>query len=306
MGLIREFHHAHGGDEFYTRYSDIARELGNYDLSGMVVYCNCDNPETSQFLRHFRDNFAALGLKGLMATFMSSSPFLYEFDGRNEKRTPIRSGRFQDNMGFLDRADVVVTNPPYSEGAALSLIEALIQRGKKFIVVGPLHLIQKKRVIDYVNSGQLSVGYNSIYRFDGPEGFGTRKSLSVWWTNMETRKSPISLTRHYEEGVYRRYDNYDAINVDAIRDIPCDYDGNMGVPISFIGKYSPSQFELIGVLTHPRVDGKDIMSRLIVRNKNSRTARTEIRKRDIERLVSEISGRILPKTVKLENHYEIH
>ena len=255
------------GDEFYTRYDSIASEMKNYNLAGMVVYCNADNPDSSKFVTYFRDNFKATGIAKLMATFKTERPFLYEYDGVNERRTPIRSGLFQDNIGLIRKCDIVITNPPFG-GLPLKLIQLLISNGKKFIIIGPRELIQKKDIFDYVRSGQLRVGNNIVRGFDRPNGEVDNGMNAYWWTNMEVTKPNIPLNSRYDEALYPKYDNLDAIEVGKVKNIPSDYSGNMGVPISFITVFNPNQFDLVGLLGKPKINGKGLASRLIIRNKN--------------------------------------
>ena len=241
----------------------------------MVVYCNCDNPESSKFVAYFRDNFESSGIRKLMATFNGSTPFLYEYDGVNERKTPISSGLFQDNLSLIRKCDIVITNPPFSGGLPVKLIQMLIENGKKFIIVAPISLIQKKVIFEYVKTGQLSVGNNTLRRFDTPSG-PSEKITAVWWTNMQVNKEKLSLTKKYDERLYPKYDNFDAVD-SRTNDIPGDYPGYIGVPISFIFRFNPSQFELIGILNHPKINGKGLMSRIIIRNRNIREGIKKVR-----------------------------
>ena len=154
------FNFANNGDEFYTRMSDIAKEIPNYDWSNMTVYCNCDDPMQSNFYKYFKGNFKSLGLKRLLATYYSDNPQMFVYDGVSEKSYPINSGRFQDNSDIIDICDSVVTNPPFSSGMVVELIDMLMSSGKKFLFVGPLNIITKKKIFGYVNSGALRVGYS--------------------------------------------------------------------------------------------------------------------------------------------------
>lgn len=123
--VIEGFNFANNGDEFYTRLSDIAREIPNYDWSNLVVYCNCDDPSQSNFYKYFKANFRNLGLKSLLATYYSDNPQMFVYDGISEKSYPINSDRFQDNSHIMGMCDVVVTNPPFSSGMVVELIDML-------------------------------------------------------------------------------------------------------------------------------------------------------------------------------------
>ena len=264
--LLEAFKTALSGDEYYTRYRDIENELSHYNFSGMIVYCNCDNPNSSNFINFFKNNFKKLGLKCLLATFNGLSPALYRYDGVTEHYNSILSGKFQDNKNILKICDIVVTNPPFSSNMPVELVKMLISSGKKFIIVGPMTLGLKKDMIPLMISGQLNCGYNTIRNFDTPTGEGG-KITTFWWTNMPVNKPELPLRAHYNESMYQTYDNYDAINCDKIELIPNDYDGAMGVPITFIRFFNPSQFNLHGVLSTPILDGKRKMSRIIISKK---------------------------------------
>ena len=264
--LLEAFNNANRGDEFYTRYGDIEKELSNYNFSGMIVYCNCDNPDSSNFVKYFKDNFDRLGLKCLLATFDGSPSFMYRYDGISVTKRGIPSGKFQDNANILGICDIVVTNPPFSSGAPSSFIKAVMSAGKKFIIVGPMTLGLKKDMIHLLSSGQLNCGYNVVRNFDTPTGEGG-KITTFWWTNIPVNKPELPLRVHYNESMYQVYDNYNAINCDKIELIPNDYDGAMGVPISFIRYFNPNQFNLHGVLSVPILDGKRKMSRIIISKK---------------------------------------
>ena len=263
--ILEYFKNKRRGDEFYTMYSDIEKEIGSYDFSNMVVYCNTDNPDSSKFVAYFKDNFEKSGIRKLMATFNSETPFLYEFDGVNERRTPIRSGLFQDNIELIRKCDAVVTNPPFSSRMPVKLMDMLIQEGKKFVIVAPFSIIQNNIVLQYVSQGNVLVGNNVLRKFETQNG-GVEKITAVWWTNMPLNKPFLPFNATYDPSLYAKYDNFDAIDAKT-NSIPSDYDGNIGVPISFILKYNPQQFEIVGKLNHPRIGGRNIMTRLIIRRR---------------------------------------
>ena len=266
--MIKEtFNFANNGDEFYTRINDIAKEIPNYDWFNMTVYCNCDDPMRSNFYQYFKKNFKNLGIKKLFATYKSNNPLLFEFDGISEKKTPINSGNFQNNTNIINICDVVVTNPPYSSGMVVEFIDIMLGSGKKFLIVAPLNIITKKKIFDYVNSGTLRVGYSSINTYGREDGTKSN-SPTCWWTNFDVEKPLINTNFTYDENMYPKYDNCDAIDCSKTEMIPSGYDGMMGVPVRFITKYNPKQFSLVGILNHPRIGGKNMMSRIIIKPNN--------------------------------------
>ena len=161
--------------------------------------------------------------------------------------------------------DVVVTNPPFSNGMAIELLNTLLKSGKKFIIVAPLTIIMRGNIIDYFNNGILKTGYTSIGRFDSPEG-NTINSSTIWVTNMEVEKNSV-FGIEYNENNYIKYDNFDAIDCSKTSMIPINYDGYIGVPISFITKFNPKEYSITGILNKPVLMGKSIMSRLIIKRK---------------------------------------
>ena len=218
------FNFANNGDEFYTRMSDIAKEIPNYDWSNMTVYCNCDDPMQSNFYKYFKGNFKSLGLKRLLATYYSDNPQMFVYDGVSEKSYPINSGRFQDNSDIIDICDAVVTNPPFSSGMVVELIDMLMSSGKKFLFVGSLNIITKKKIFGYVNSGLLRVGYSSINTYGREDGTKSN-SPTCWWTNFDVEKPFISTNSTYDENMYPKYvmgealsigGNYDAAKMQAL------------------------------------------------------------------------------------------
>ena len=123
------------------------------------------------------------------------------------------------------------------------------------------------------------LGYNTVRYFEKPDGTMYETARSFWYTNLDIKKrhEEFILYKKYKKSDYPKYDNYDAINVDKAKDIPMDFDGLMGVPITFLDKYNPDQFELIGLMAsttisefnfgYPYLDGKKLYARVIIRNK---------------------------------------
>ena len=263
-------------DEFYTQLSDIEKELNNYKdfFNGKVVYCNCDDPRESNFFKFFSMNFERLGLKKLITTGYKKDghgvAFIYEGDKNGNRKvdeTEIQTIQLEGNGGFetdeciafLKEADVVVTNPPFS--LFRSYVKQLMDYNKKFLIIGNSNAITYKEIFPYLKDNQLWLGMNWVKEFIQPNGEIKKFGNICWFTNVENKKrnQPLDLYRKYNPTDYKIYDNYCAINVDKVADIPEDYDGVMGVPITFLDTYCPNQFEIVGWSRHNdlEMDGGD-------------------------------------------------
>lgn len=257
-------------DEFYTRIEDVAEELRHYKkhFAGKVVFCNCDDPTWSAFWRYFHLNFSELGLKKLIATHYDRTEPTYkmEYEGGDDNdvevgvKTPLEGNgdfRSRECLDLLDECDIVVTNPPFS--LFREYVSTLIQHGKKFLIIGNKNAITYKELFPLLKENKVWIGYSSPSEFDTPNGM-TKKinGLTRWFTNLDIQKRHEKLIlwqRYYDddgnplpdaEERYPHYDNYDAINVDRVADIPVDYKGVMGVPITFLDKYNPDEFKILG------------------------------------------------------------
>jgi len=261
-------------DEFYTRLTDIEKELKHYKeyFRDKTVFCNCDDPLESNFWMYFSLNFEFLGLKKLISTHYDAnqlSTYKLERMGLGETdvfRTDLLgNGDFRSDecILLLDEADVVVTNPPFS--LFREYIAQLIDCNKDFLVIGSMNAITYKEIFPLIKNNALWLGATNgarsfILPSDAPQKSTDRiidgKRCAVlgntcWFTNLrhQKRNHHIELFRKYEghESEYPVYDNYDAIEVSRVVDIPYDYDGVMGVPITFLDKYNPDQFEILGI-----------------------------------------------------------
>jgi len=289
-------------DEFYTQLSDIERELKNYKdhFKGKIVFCNCDDPETSNFYYYFVSNFDELGLKKLITThFEIDKPsYMLEYSGganvQGDKDTvvkraiklgkksklkqnfqqgdqgelfetePVRSfsGDFRspECIELLKQSDIVVTNPPFS--LFREYVAQLMKYDKKFIIIGSKNAISYKDIFKFIKDNKIWLGSgfangNAYFSVANPREFasgvydpktGLVKFRNVgWFTNLDfkARHEELILYKNYDKIDYPKFDNYDAINVNATKEIPYDYDGLMGVPITFLDKYNPEQFEII-------------------------------------------------------------
>ena len=248
-------------DEFYTRIEDIEKELKYYKdfFKGKVVYCNCDDARESNFFKYFSKNFEFLGLKKLITTGYKAEGkgvvLIYEGDKNSNHKVEdneivVRelegSGDFRSEecVEFLKEADVVVTNPPFS--LFREYIKQLMDYGKKFLVIGPMNAITYKEIFPYIKDNELWLGNQNVKEFRSPNGEIKKFGNILWYTNIQHKKrnTPLDLYKRYSNE-YPKYDNYDAIEVSKVSDIPMDYDGVMGVPITFLDKYCPEQFEIV-------------------------------------------------------------
>lgn len=189
------------------------------------------------------------------ALFLSGENQLTKLQGDGDFRS-------QECLDILDEADIVVTNPPFSKFR--EYVATLVKHDKQFLIIGSQNNISYKEIFPLIMSGKIWLGCNAgDMAFTVPDYFEPRetrywqdesgqkwRSLGniCWFTNLDHKKrhEEIDLYKHYTPEEYPKYVNYDAINVREIASIPCDYDGLMGVPITFLSKYNPEQFEILG------------------------------------------------------------
>lgn len=243
-------------DEFYTRLEDIQKELNNYKeyFKDKIIYCNCDDIYTSNFYKYFKDNFNKLGIKKIIATNLSLDNTAYktEFDNNSkESRTELRGNgdfRSEECVKLLQESDIIVTNPPFS--LFREYIAQLIKYNKDFLIIGNMNAATYKEIFPLFKNNQVWFGYTSPKIFITPDRTEKKFGNILWYTNLESgkRHCRIDLKNCYygNENSYPKYDNYDAIEVSKVVNIPKDYYGLMGVPVTFLNKYCLEQFELIG------------------------------------------------------------
>lgn len=250
-------------DEFYTRFDDINFEINLAEhgyrpfFKDKVVYCNCDDPEESNFWKFFKARFNGLKLKKLISTHYDQegkSSYKLEYDGERVVKAELEGNgdfRSPECVELLKESDVVVTNPPFS--LFRDFIGLLMKYNKKFAIIGNKNAITYKEVFPLIKENKVWLGYSSPNEFITPNGEITKQvnGLCRWFTNLEIpkRHEPMLLGWKFEKGlemgIYQKYDNYDAYNVDKVCQIPRDYDGVLGVPITFLDKYCPEQFEIL-------------------------------------------------------------
>lgn len=264
--ILEKYNNAHKGDEFYTRIIDIEKEMKKFDFSRKIVYCNCDNPSFSNFYKFFHDNFDKLKIKMLLATYYDDNPMLYEYDGKEEKKTKIKSGDFRDNGDVMKRCDIVVTNPPFSQGLPIDLVNMCLKYDKDFIFLCKNDWYTRKGAFDFYKDGKLNVDNVEVGKFEGPNS--STKVTCYWFTSLPVKKNPFTPNKKYSEADYPKYKNADAIEVGAIENIPADYDGNMGVSLSFAKYLDRAQYEIVGIVNAPvGLDGHKYYKRLIIKKK---------------------------------------
>ena len=267
-------------DEFYTQLEDVSKELKHYKayFKDKIVFCNCD-ATWSAFWKYFHLNFAELGLKKLISTHYDKTEPTYkiEYTGGDDNdievgiKTPLEgNGDFRNKecLEILDEVDIVCTNPPFS--LFREYVAALVEHKKKFLIIGNTNAITYKDFFPLLKNNEVWIGHTHPSEFDTPNGVTKNlEGLCCWFTNLgiAKRNEKLVLRKKYDPEEYPTYDNYNAINVNKVADIPVDYEGVMGVPISIMEKYNPDQFEIIDLLK-PKdrvVNGKRKYQRILIR-----------------------------------------
>lgn len=270
-------------DEFYTSLEDVNAELVRYKkyFKGKKVLLNCNDTEDSAFWQFFLKNFDAWQLEELVGISyvedghgevitvrtdldINSDGFIDEHD--IVRTTLVGDGSFgsEESKEYLAKCDIVCTNPPFS--LFRDFMAILFESGKKFIVLGNNNAITYKEIFPKIKNGEMWLGYssNKTMTFRMPDTYESEtlnaKGVKLgkvpaisWYTNLPVsrQEEPIPLTASYYDDANKRetyptYDNYDAIEVGKVVNIPKDYFGVMGVPITFLSKHCPEQFEIVG------------------------------------------------------------
>jgi hypothetical protein len=283
-------------DEFYTQLTDIEKEMRHYKehFKGKVVFLNCDDPEESNFWQYFFLNFKFLQLKKLIATHFGNGRPSYKLEkvnGEIIKTNLKQNGDFRspECIEILKEADIVVTNPPFS--LFREYVAKLMEYNKKFIILGNQNAISYKDIFKLIKENKMWLGVdnNGTKWFKVPDDYNikteSRKKIEngkkffsmgniLWFTNIDIKKrhEDLILYRKYNPKDYLKYDNCNAINVDKVTDIPEDYKGVIGVPITFLDKYNPDQFEIINFRKGDDdkdliINGKYPYFRILIKNK---------------------------------------
>lgn len=206
----------------------------------------------------------------------------FDFQNKNEcwKKGIYGKGDFRSKncIEYMLMSDVVITNPPFS--LFREYIAQLFKYEKSFLIIGSLNAITYKEVFPLIKENRLWLGMNNITKFLQPNGEIKKFGNIVWYTNLKhkKRKEELTLYKKYSSEKYPKYDNYDAIEVSNVSEIPMDYNGVMGVPITFLDKYCPTQFEIVGGYNYSKdnngntwnakVNGKYIFKRILIKRIN--------------------------------------
>ena len=281
-------------DEFYTTFCSINEEINTNEhgyrpfFKDQVVYCNCDDPEESNFWKFFKAVFKAYGIKKLISTHYTqdgSSSYKLEYDGERVVKTELEGNgdfRSPECVELLKESDIVVTNPPFS--LFRDFIGLLMEYNKKFAIIGNMNAITYKEVFPLIKENKIWLGYSQPKIFIQPDGSEKKFGNILWYTNLDIpkRHEPMLLGWKFEKGlemgIYQKYDNYDAYNVDKVCQIPRDYDGVLGVPITFLDKYCPEQFEILNANDYRTSDNVPKKSHGLIKDKEG-----YIRERERER-----------------------
>lgn len=311
-------------DEFYTQLEDINAEMIHYEeqFKGKTIFMNCDDPTWSNFWRFFHLEFERLGLKKIVSTHYESgevASYKMEYTGGDDenieagiKTDLIQNGDFRssESIEILKEADIVISNPPFS--LFREYVTQLVEYNKKFIILGNVNALTYKEIFPLVKDNKMWFGasiHSGDRKFYVPDDYPLnasgcgidkdgRKFIRVkgvrWYTNIDysARHKDLETPYLYAKkdelypNLYQKYDNYDAINVDKTNEVPMDYDGVMGVPITFFDKYNPDQFEIVGWSRHndlnmdggywlggkadATIDNKIVYRRILIKRKETK------------------------------------
>ena len=278
-------------DNWYTTYESVESELLHYtsQFVGKRVLCNADDPIESAFTCYFINNFQQLQLKSLTCIAYGSSKLksLYQLqhslpnsyaiciNATGKSIVLLKSGEFDGDevQPYWENADIVCTNPPFSK---FRQFFDLVQRYQlHYLIISNLNAVTYTNVFPYVQSGVMKLGYNCGMKFRVPVDEFSKgwMGTAVWLTDLQVTPRPLVLSHSYSPELYSYYDNQSVIHVDKVANIPQDYLGVMGVPITYLRYHDSSQYQVVGLANHgnrendlfvPRINGKQIFKRLLI------------------------------------------
>lgn len=301
-------------NEFYTKYADIESECENYKkyFKGKTILCNCNDrydSNTSGFFRYFAMNFNLFEIKKLIIISYGDDAYRCDIDSIYDTTGDgvitiddceniakmnctklLGDGAYDsdESIAALNEADIVCTNPPFS--VFDNYLDFLISHNKEFLIIGPRLACTHKTTFNHFKNNKVWLGFNSPSKFTLSDGNDSQAVNTCWYTNLKNniRNEKITLVRTMSDGMYDKYDNWDAIRIKHIVDIPKDYNGYMGVSFRFFSHFNPKQFDIIdcvnggGFLTetvmknsvwkakkaHPlNINGKETFASIIIKRK---------------------------------------
>ena len=269
---------------FYYYFSHNFNFLG---LKKLITTCY-RNLQYDLFSNHDHEDsiwLECVGVENSSGSYIPSEPTIRRLKGDGDFRS-------DECVELLKQADIVVTNPPFS--LFREYVAQLIEHDKKFVIIGNKNAITYKESFSLIKDEKLWIGYTPMSKdmlFDVPqdyakelvttkkEGSGYKvvdgvvkgRAQSIWFTNFDhtKRHEELILYKRYSPSEYPKYDNFDVINVNKVKDIPIDYVGMMGVPITFLDKHNPDQFEIVEFINGAKltINGKHTYGRIVIRNK---------------------------------------
>lgn len=297
-------------DGWYTTYEAVEKELTHYNFENQHILCNADDPIESAFTCYFITNFHQLKLKQLTCISYAHSNLrgLYQLNHPQwEQLSQLNTGyviqmtannrSFHQLQGdgsfdstevvpYWEQADIICTNPPFSKFR--KFFDLILYYNKSYLLICNLNAITYINVFPQIINESAHLGYNCGMKFRvSPDDSSAShkwkdkigqcwKSLgtAVWLTNLPVIKRPkLILTCNYSPELYPKYDDQDVIHVDKLANIPKDYPGIMGVPITYLRYHDPQQFKIVGLADHgsrfndlfvPSINGKKIFKKLLI------------------------------------------
>lgn len=238
----------HIDDEFYTLYEDIEKEIENYkdELKGKVIYCNCDNPKISNFIKYFKNNKEKLKYKELIYSWY------------NDEKGSFCS---EENIILLKKADIVISNPPFS--LFDKYYKLLKQYNKKFLIIG--NYLYCKNILKELNDGEVFFGKQKRnMKFKKPNG-DIKEVNSIWYQNIKEVKHNKKTQLKGNTKDLKKFDDSELLNCNSYKEIP-DINEEIAVPITFLERINREQFEIKG-LKKGKIEGKNIFIRVVIKQK---------------------------------------
>lgn len=296
-------------DEFYTLMEDIENELSKYDFNlfkDKIIYCNCDDPTWSNFFKFFTKWGKRMGIKEAHFTNYANAKRTWNsqltlFDlydliesaeddkkgtahhwiyfpsiGKIVKKQLKGNGDFRNPecVEILDKCDIVITNPPFS--IFNEFLNLIVSHNKKYLVISDDNKLSNVDIFPLIKENKLWLGYTRVKKFLQPDGSYKTFGNKCWYTNLDVtyRRQPLVL-HEQDLSQFYKYDNYNAIEIPETKMIPNNYYEPMGLPTTFLHKFCPEQFEIIGMsgvdikIKGGRfyVKGKRLQPRLVIKRR---------------------------------------